>query len=179
MPAPQKGLRLAWVWNEVTRELGGRYVAPYAFANGRLDVRCKGDSLLHRVFDKDQWMTHVAITGNKRLSKILAYIKARYNEMLTPRVKTNSEKNGYAPRGRKPGRGKDLMSDPAVIAQSQTRRTNEALTACGRTDHRHPARARGRDEDGRCLPQAPNLGGGLPQLTRPNMAAWMCRTSGG
>jgi len=52
---------------EVTRGLVGRYVETYAYADGRLDVRWKGHSLPYRVFDKDQRVTHAAITENKRL----------------------------------------------------------------------------------------------------------------
>ena len=37
----------------------------------------------------------------------------------TPRVKTNSEKNGYVRRARGPGRRKDFMNDPAVIARRE------------------------------------------------------------
>ncbi|MGO7817323.1 ISNCY family transposase, partial [Rhizobium ruizarguesonis] len=36
-------------------------------------------------------------------------------QLPAPKVRTNSEKNGYTPRGRKPGRGRDFMNDPAVI----------------------------------------------------------------
>ncbi|ASY60730.1 Mobile element protein (plasmid) [Sinorhizobium sp. CCBAU 05631] len=32
-------------------------------------------------------------------------------------LKTNSEKIGYKPRGRKPGKRTDFMNDPAVIAR--------------------------------------------------------------
>ncbi|MGO6969567.1 ISNCY family transposase, partial [Rhizobium leguminosarum] len=85
----------------------------------RLDVRWKGHSLPYRTFDKDQRVTHAAITENKRLSDVLAYIKERQEQLPTPKVKTNSEKNGYTPRGRKPGRGRDFMNDPAVIARRQ------------------------------------------------------------
>ncbi|TAV40418.1 ISNCY family transposase, partial [Rhizobium ruizarguesonis] len=104
---------------EVTRGLVGRYVETYAYADGRLDVRWKGYSLPYTVFDKDQRVTHAAITENKRLSDVLAYIKERQEQLPTPKVKTNSEKNGYTPRGRKPGRGRDFMNDPAVIARRQ------------------------------------------------------------
>ncbi|TAZ22249.1 ISNCY family transposase, partial [Rhizobium ruizarguesonis] len=52
---------------EVTRGLVGRYVETYAYADGRLDVRWKGHSLPYKVFDKDQRVTHAAITENKRL----------------------------------------------------------------------------------------------------------------
>ncbi len=103
--------------NEVTRGLVGRYVETYAFADGRLDVRWKGHSLPYRVFDKDQRVTHAAITENKRLSDVLAYIKERQEQLPPPKVKTNSEKNGYTPRGCKPGKRTDFMNDPAVIAR--------------------------------------------------------------
>ena len=101
---------------EVTRGLAGRYVETYAYADGRLDVRWKGHSLPYRTFDKDQRVTHAAITENKRLSDVLAYIKERQEQQQPePVVKTNSEKNGYVRRARGPGRAKDFMNDPAVI----------------------------------------------------------------
>ncbi|WVT74840.1 ISNCY family transposase [Sinorhizobium chiapasense] len=103
--------------NEVTRGLVGRYVETYALADGRLDVRWKGHSLPYRVFDKDQRVTHAAITENKRLGDVLAYIKERQEQQTQPAVKTNSEKNGYVRRARGPGRRKDFMNDPAVIAR--------------------------------------------------------------
>jgi len=102
---------------EVTRGLAGRYVETYAYADGRLDVRWKGHSLPYTVFDKDQRVTHAAITENKRLGELLAYIKERQEQLPAPKVRTNSEKNGYKPRGRKPGRWTDFMNDPKVIAR--------------------------------------------------------------
>ena len=104
---------------EVTRGLVGRYVETYAYADGRLDVRWKGHSLPYRTFDKDQRVTHAAITENKHLGDVLAYIKERQDLVQAPKVKTNSEKNGYKPRGRKPGPRTDFMNDPAVIARRQ------------------------------------------------------------
>ncbi len=104
---------------EVTRGLAGRYVETYAYADGRLDVRWKGHSLPYRLFDKDQRVTHAAITENKRLSDVLAYIKQRQEPQMQPVVKTNSEKNGYKPRGRKPGKRTDFMNDPVVIARRE------------------------------------------------------------
>jgi hypothetical protein len=103
--------------NEVTRGLVGRYVETYAYADGRLAVRWKG--LPYRVFDKDQRVTHAAITENKRLSDVLAYIKERQEQLPPPKVKTNSEKIGYTPRGGKPGRKTDFTNDPVVIARRQ------------------------------------------------------------
>ncbi|WOS64452.1 ISNCY family transposase [Sinorhizobium fredii] len=110
--------------NEVTRGLVGRYVETYAFADGRLDVRWKGHSLPYKTFDKDQRVTHAAITENKRLSDVLAYIKERQDQLPSPKVRTNSEKNGYTPRGRKPGKRTDFMNDPAVIARRQQARSH-------------------------------------------------------
>jgi transposase len=101
----------------VTRGLVGRYVETYAYADGRLDVRWKGHSLPYQVFDKDQRVTHAAITENKRLGDVLAYIKERQDERPAPDVKSNSDKNGYIKRARGPGRRKDFTTDPVVIAR--------------------------------------------------------------
>jgi hypothetical protein len=105
--------------SELTRGLVGRYVETYAYADGRLDVRWKGYSLPYTVFDKDQRVTHAAITENKRLADVLAYIKERQEQPTPPEVKTNSEKNGYVKRTRGPGRRTDYMNDPAVIARRE------------------------------------------------------------
>lgn len=105
--------------SDVTRGLVGRYVETYAYADGRLDIRWKGHSLPYQVFDKDQQVTHAAITENKRLGDILAYIKERQDQQEKPVVKSNSDKNGYKPRGRKPGPRRDYMNDPAVIARRE------------------------------------------------------------
>ncbi|UAY10835.1 ISNCY family transposase [Ensifer adhaerens] len=110
----------------VTRGLVGRYVETYALADGRLDVRWKGHSLPYRVFDKDQRVTHAAIIENKRLGELLTYIKERQDQKEKPVVKSNSEKNGYVRRARGPGRRKDFMNDPAVIA-----RRRQALSDLG------------------------------------------------
>lgn len=101
---------------EVTRGLVGRYVETYAYADGRLDVRWKGHSLRYTVFDKDQRVTHAAITENKRLGDVLAYIKECQEQQTKPAVKTNSEKIGYKPRGRKPGKRTEFIDDPTVVA---------------------------------------------------------------
>ncbi|MES4992491.1 ISNCY family transposase [Phyllobacterium sp. 22229] len=103
----------------VTRGLVGRYVETYTYADGRLDVRWKGHSLPYQVFDKDQRVTHAAITENKRLGDVLAYIKERQEQQDKPKVKSSSDKNGNVKRARGPGRRKDFMNDPAVIAQRQ------------------------------------------------------------
>lgn len=102
---------------DVTRGLVGKYVETYAYADGRLDVRWKGYALPYTVFDKDQRVTHAAITENKRLGDVLAYIKERQDEQVKPTVQTNSDKIGYKSRGRKPGRKTDVMNDQALMAR--------------------------------------------------------------
>ncbi len=111
--------RIMLAESEVTRGLAGRYVETYAYADGRLDVRWKGHSLPYTVFDKEQRVTHASITENKRLGDVLAYIKERQEQQDEPKVKSNSERIGYKPTGRKPGRRTDTMNDPAVIARRQ------------------------------------------------------------
>ena len=104
---------------EVSRGLAGKYVETYAYADGRLDVRWKGHSLPYTVFDKDQRVTHAAVTENKRLGDVLEFIRERQDQMRPPKVKTNCEKLGYKPRGTKPGRRTDFMNDPEIIARRQ------------------------------------------------------------
>jgi hypothetical protein len=104
---------------EVARGLVGKYVETYAYADGRLDVRWKGHSLSYQMFDKDQRVTHAAITENKRLGDVLAYIKERQDQQTKPAVKTNSEKIGYKPTGKKPGKRTDFMNDPDIIARHE------------------------------------------------------------
>jgi hypothetical protein len=84
-----------------SEELGGQYVDLYDFADGRLEARCKGQVLPYRVFDKDQRVSHAAIVENKRLGHALSIIKAHQDLKYPPKVKTNSEKNGYRRRERK------------------------------------------------------------------------------
>ena len=91
--------------NELSRALVGKYVDTYVFVDGRFEVRWKGQALPYRIFDMDQRVTHAAVTENKRLRAVLAYV----NEMQDaappkPKVRTNSEKMGYKPNGRRPGR---------------------------------------------------------------------------
>ena len=84
----------------VSEELGGQYVDLYDFADGRLEVRWKGQVLPYRVFDKDQRVSHAAVVENKRLGHALSIIKAHQDLKYAPKVKTNSEKNGYRKRDR-------------------------------------------------------------------------------
>lgn len=85
----------------LSEDLGGQYVDLYDFADGRLEVRWKGQVLPYRVFDKDQRVSHTAIIENKRLGHALAIITAQQDLKYVPKGKTNSEKIGYQKRERK------------------------------------------------------------------------------
>lgn len=83
-------------------------------------MRWKGHSLHYRVFHKDQRVTYAAITENKRRGEVLAYIKEPQDRTPTPKAKSNSEKNGYTPRGRKQGwKKRDFTNDRAIIVKRQ------------------------------------------------------------
>jgi hypothetical protein len=88
--------------NEVSRGLVGKYVDTYAFADGRLQVRAKGLLLPHTVFDLDQRVSHAAITENKRLGEVLAFIK-REQDARPPQtsVRPTSARTNYQKTGRR------------------------------------------------------------------------------
>ena len=100
--------------------LVGKYVDIYELADGRLDVRWRACSLPYTVFDKEQRVTHTAITENKRLGEVLTWIRAQQGEVRpAPTIRSNSEQTGYKRRGTKVGRRTDFMNDPAVIARRE------------------------------------------------------------
>ncbi|MHC3941810.1 ISNCY family transposase ISRel26 [Paenochrobactrum sp. BZR 201-1] len=103
--------------NNITRGLVGKYVDTYAFVDGRLDIRWRGLSLRYKMFDVDH-VSHTAIVENKRLGEVLAFIKEQQEQMPQPKVKSNSQKNGYQPNGRKPGRRTNFINDPTAITRS-------------------------------------------------------------
>jgi len=91
--------------NEVTRGLVGKYVDSYAFPDGRLEFRWQGVSLPYSVFDKDQRVTHAAITENKHLSAVLEHIKAeQYKAPPKPR-RAGKQATVYVPNGRRNAEG--------------------------------------------------------------------------
>jgi hypothetical protein len=108
--------------NEITRGLVGKYIDTYAFADGRLEMRWKGITLPYKMFDKDQRITHAAVTENKRLGDVLSVIKAQ-QDPSPPRVKTNSEVIAYQKRDRKPSRKHEW------VEQRRERRMRELAAA--------------------------------------------------
>jgi len=94
--------RIILAETDQSHDLPGQYVDTYTFPDGRFQVRWKGQILPYTVFDKDQRVTQADIVENKRLGEVLAHIKERQEQLPpTPKIKTNSEKQGYAPRAKK------------------------------------------------------------------------------
>jgi hypothetical protein len=116
--------------NEVTRGLAGKYVDSHAFADGRLEFRWKGVSLPYSAFDKDQRVTHAAITENKHLGAVLEYIKAEQEKAPPRKHRVGKQRTQYDPTGRKsPGR-------PTIVntRHAQKCAVHEARAACQRSD---------------------------------------------
>ncbi|GGW42836.1 hypothetical protein GCM10011452_33950 [Gemmobacter lanyuensis] len=78
--------------NELTRGLVGKYVDVYEMRDGLIQVRAKGVALPCSIFDPNQQrVTHAAITENKHLSAVLAYIKKEQEKAASqPTVKPAS-----------------------------------------------------------------------------------------
>ncbi|MDE4276366.1 ISNCY family transposase [Phaeobacter gallaeciensis] len=95
--------------NDVTRGLPGKYVDCYEFPDGQLEFRWKGVSLPYSVFDKDQRVTHAAITENKHLSAVLEFIKHEQDKAPPKKRRAGKQRTRYEPTGRRsPGRPSKL-----------------------------------------------------------------------
>lgn len=93
--------RIILAENEITRGLPGKYIDSYAFPDGRLEFRWKGVSLPFSVFDKDQRVTHAAITENKHLSAVLEHIKAEQDKAPPKKRRAGKQRTRYEPNGRR------------------------------------------------------------------------------
>ena len=87
--------------NEITRGLPGKYVDSYEFPDGRLEFRWKGVALPYSVFDKDQRVTHAAITENKRLGAVLEFIKEEQDKTPPKKRRAGKQRSRYKPTGRR------------------------------------------------------------------------------
>lgn len=87
--------------DEITRGLPGKYVDSYEYPDGRLEFRWKGVSLPYSVFDKDQRVTHAAITENKHLSAVLEHIKAEQDKAPPKKRRAGKQRSRYKPNGRR------------------------------------------------------------------------------
>ncbi len=101
--------------NEITRGLPGKYVDSYAYPDGRLEFRWKGVALPYSVFDKDQRVTHAAITENKHLSAVLEHIKAEQDKAPPKTRRAGKQRSRYKPSGRR-NDGWNSLADRTRIA---------------------------------------------------------------
>ncbi|MDD7971026.1 ISNCY family transposase [Roseinatronobacter alkalisoli] len=108
-------LRIILQENEITRGLPGKYVDSYEFPDGRLEFRWKGVSLPYSVFDKDQRVTHAAITENKHLSAVLEHIKAEQDKTPPKKRRAGKQRSRYEPTGRR-NDGWNTLADRKRIA---------------------------------------------------------------
>jgi hypothetical protein len=81
--------------NEITRGLPGKYV------DGRLEFRWKGISLPYSDFDKDQRVTHTAVTENKYLGAVLEFIKEDQDKAQPKKRRAGTQHTRYEPTGRR------------------------------------------------------------------------------
>ena len=93
--------RIILAENEITRGLPGKYVDSYEHPDGHLEFRWKGVSLPYSVFDKDQRVTHAAITENKHLSAVLEHIKAEQDKAPPKKRRAGTQATRYQPNGRR------------------------------------------------------------------------------
>ena len=87
--------------SEISRGLVGKYVDTYSFADGRLEIRWKGISLPYSAFDKDQRVTHAAITENKHLSAVLEFIKKEQDKGAPKKRRAGKQRSRYQLTGRR------------------------------------------------------------------------------
>ena len=106
--------------NDLTLGLVGTYVDTYAFPDGRLEIRARGVSLPYRMFDKEQRVTHAAITESKRLNEVLAFIRTQQEQDPPKARRAGKQRTRYEPTGRKSG-GNNTLRD------RRRRATEEAL----------------------------------------------------
>ena len=110
--------------SEHARSAIGRYVETYAWPDRPFEIRWKGVSLPYRIFDPaQQRVTHAAITENKRLGDVLAFIKAQ-QDAAPPQVgPAGKQRTRYTPTGKR-GSGKK-----GWVERRAERRAAEALAA--------------------------------------------------
>jgi hypothetical protein len=121
--------RIILTESEITRGLPGKYVDTYAFADGRFDVRWKGVSLPYSVFDKDQRVTHAAITENKHLSAVLEHIKAEQEKSPPNKRRAGKQRTRYEPTGRKPP-GRPSLMEPHYERRRAEQEARKASQDC-------------------------------------------------
>lgn len=87
--------------SDLTRALVGKYVDSYEYDDGSLEFRTKGVPLPYSAFDKDQRVSHAAITENKRLSAVLEHIKTEQDKAPPKKRRAGTQATRYQPNGRR------------------------------------------------------------------------------
>lgn len=109
--------------NDLSLAAAGKYIDLYEYPDGSVEVVKNGVSLPYTMFDKEQRVTHAAITENKRLGEILAIIKAQ-QEQEPPRIRhVGKQRMRYELTGGPLGRKKTILDKRAE------RRAAEAAAA--------------------------------------------------
>lgn len=93
--------RIILAENEITRGLPGKYIDSYEYPDDRLEFRWTGVSLPYSVFDKDQRVTHAAITENKHLGAVLEFIKEEQDKAPPKKRRAGKQRSRYKPNGRR------------------------------------------------------------------------------
>ena len=78
-----------------------KYVDTREFPDGHLEFRWQGISLPYSAFDKDRWVTHAAITENKRLSAVPEFIKVEQAKAALKPQKAGKQRSRDEPTGRR------------------------------------------------------------------------------
>ncbi len=99
--------------NELSRAAAGKYVDLYEYADGTIEVAVNGIALPYTMFDKEQRVTHAAITENKRLGEILAIIKAQQETDPPKERRVGTQRTRYELTGRPLGRKKTILDKRA------------------------------------------------------------------
>lgn len=103
--------------NEITCGLAGKYVNTFACPDGRFDTRWQGISLPYSAFDRDQRVTHAAITENKHLSAVLEHIKLAQDKADPKKRPAGKQRTCCKPNGR---RNDGWNSKLAIRAKART-----------------------------------------------------------
>ncbi|MDD9727703.1 hypothetical protein PVV74_19840 [Roseovarius sp. SK2] len=69
--------------------------------HAKVEFRWNGVALPYSVFDKNQRVTHAAITENKRLGTVLEHIKAEQDKAPPKKRRAGKQRSRYEPTGRR------------------------------------------------------------------------------
>lgn len=97
------------------------YTKDLTLSDGRLEFRWKGVSLPYSAFDKDQRVTHAAVTENKRLGAVLEFIKEEQDKAAPKKRRAGKQRSRYQPTGRR----NDGWNSLAARRAKETRKASQ------------------------------------------------------